>query len=400
MYKVLIADDEEIIRRGVCRLLQKDPELTVVAEAEDGEMALELASAHLPDILLVDINMPFLNGLEFIERLGDLLKNAVIIVITGYDQFSYAQQALRLKVFDYLLKPLSEPVFFEAVKKAKDHLARHGKQVQYLNWARLQIEKYRPALCAEFTQRWLKGYFSVTEVQAQAEKLSLSLPERETGLILFRLTADSLLAELEWDEQTLYYAAENIAREVFAPCAPVLTAETLSGDLALVCSAYPQKQFSECAADARRLLQEHLPVKTLQVTTVKDCWREMPHAMDEAAEELERLAQSSSLMQDVRAYMDAHYMEEQFSLQEVADQLHVSPQHLSRVFRREAGITFMEHVTRLRIRRASELLAQKEIKIYEIAEQIGYANQHYFSSAFKKVLGVSPMEYRRSMKKE
>ncbi len=400
MYKVLIADDEEIIRRGVAKLLQKDPDFAVVAEAEDGEMAFEQACAHLPDLLLVDINMPFLNGLEFIEKLGDLLKNAVIIVITGYDQFAYAQQALRLKAFDYLLKPLSEPVFFESVKRAKDHLARHSKQVQYLNWAKLQIEKYRPALCAEFTRNWLKGYFSPTEIQDQAEKLSLTLPERETGLTLFRLTTDSLLAELEWDEQTLYYAAENIAREVFAPCSPVFTAEASSGDIVLVCSAYPEKRFLECAADAKRLLQEHLPIKALQITRRKECWADMPHAMDEAAEEMEQLAQSSSLMRHVRAYMDAHFMEEQFSLQEVAEKLHVSPQHLSRVFRREAGITFMEHVTRLRIRRASELLLQKEFKVYEIAEQIGYANQHYFSSAFKKVLGVSPMEYRRSMKKE
>ena len=141
-------------------------------------------------------------------------------------------------------------------------------------------------------------------------------------------------------------------------------------------------------------------MQVLQVVKVKENWAEMPHAMDEAAEEMEQLAQSPSLMRDVRAYMDAHFMEEQFSLQEVAEKMHVSPQHLSRVFRRETGITFMEHITRLRIRRASELLAQKEIRIYEIAEQIGYSNQHYFSSAFKKVLGVSPMEYRRSMKKE
>ncbi|HWR24562.1 MAG TPA: response regulator [Feifaniaceae bacterium] len=400
MYKVLIADDEEIIRRGVARLLQKDPDFCVVAEAEDGEMALELASAHLPDLLLVDINMPFLNGLEFIEKLGDLLKNAVIIVITGYDQFAYAQQALRLKVFDYLLKPLSEPVFFDSIKKAKDHLARHGKQVQYLNWAKLQIEKYRPALCAEFTRNWLKGYFAPTEIQGQAEKLSLTLPERETGLILFRLTPDSLPAELQWDDQTLYYAAENIAREVFSPCAPVFTAEASSGDLALVCSAFPEKQFLECAADAKRLLQEHLPVKALQVAKIKERWADMPHAMDEAEEEMELLKQSPSLMRHVRAYMDAHFMEEQFSLQEAAENLHVSPQHLSRVFRRETGITFMEHVTRLRIRRASELLLRKDFRIYEIAERVGYANQHYFSSAFKKVLGVSPMEYRRSMKKE
>ena len=106
MYKALIADDEEIIRSGLSRLLARDPDLEVAALAEDGEQALELAAERLPDLLLVDINMPFLNGLEFIERLEGVLRGAVIIVITGYDDFSYAQQALRLGVFDYLLKPV------------------------------------------------------------------------------------------------------------------------------------------------------------------------------------------------------------------------------------------------------------------------------------------------------
>lgn len=106
MYKALIADDEEIIRSGLSRLLARDPDFEVAALAEDGEQALELAAERLPDLLLVDINMPFLNGLEFIERLEGVLRGAVIIVITGYDDFSYAQQALRLGVFDYLLKPV------------------------------------------------------------------------------------------------------------------------------------------------------------------------------------------------------------------------------------------------------------------------------------------------------
>ncbi|WP_418452464.1 helix-turn-helix domain-containing protein [Anaerotruncus massiliensis (ex Liu et al. 2021)] len=71
------------------------------------------------------------------------------------------------------------------------------------------------------------------------------------------------------------------------------------------------------------------------------------------------------------------------------------PQHLSRLFRHETGVTFVDYLSRVRIRRAVELLADGELKMYEIAERVGYSSQHYFSSAFKKVLGVSPMEYRR-----
>lgn len=398
MYKLLIADDEEIIRHGISKLVQKDAELTVVAEAEDGEMALELAAEHMPDILLVDINMPFLNGLEFIEKLGDLLKDAAIIVITGYDQFAYVQQALRLNVFDYLLKPLSDNMFFDSVQRAKEHLARHNKQVQYLKWARIQIERYRPALSTEFTERWLKGYYSEPEVVDQAEKLGLALPQGKTGLTVFRLYPDNLREEMEWDDQTLYYAADNIVREVFAAYTPALTARA-GGGLVLVSPAVPLDEWHSTAERARQLLQEHLPVKVISVQKTGTSWREMPEALDTALEELELVAMASALLQEVRTYIEAHYMEPEFSLVQTAENLHVSPQYLSRIFHREFGVTFMDYISRLRIRRAADLLSQKDWKMYEIAEQIGYSNQHYFSSAFKRVLGVSPMEYRRSLHK-
>ena len=95
----------------------------------------------------------------------------------------------------------------------------------------------------------------------------------------------------------------------------------------------------------------------------------------------------------------ANFAREEFSLTEAADYTHVSPQHLSRVFRKSTGITFMDYITRVRIRRAIELLRDDDHKMYEIAEAVGYSSQHYFSSAFKKVLGVSPMEYKKSLQK-
>ena len=144
MYKVLIADDEEIIRRGIAHFLKKDPDIQVVAQAEDGEMALEQAMEYHPDLLFVDINMPFLNGLDFIEKLKTVQPDALILVITGYDDFKYAQKALRLGVFDYLLKPIMEDTFYEALGKAKDQLGHRQKQAQYLEWARALVEK-KPA---------------------------------------------------------------------------------------------------------------------------------------------------------------------------------------------------------------------------------------------------------------
>lgn len=113
----------------------------MVAQAEDGETALDLAVEFMPDLLFVDVNMPFLNGLQFIEKLEGILKDAIIIIITGYDDFKYAQQALRLGVFDYILKPIMEDVFYTALDQAKEQLMKTREQSRYLQWAKKLLEK-------------------------------------------------------------------------------------------------------------------------------------------------------------------------------------------------------------------------------------------------------------------
>lgn len=389
MYKVLIADDEEIIRRGIAHFLKKDPDIQVVAQAEDGEMALEQAMEYHPDLLFVDINMPFLNGLDFIEKLKTVQPDALILVITGYDDFKYAQKALRLGVFDYLLKPIMEDTFYEALGKAKDQLGHRQKQAQYLEWARALVEKNRPALIAEFLEGWLDGRFTEAEIQERISALGLELPE-PVGVTLVHLeNKDNAEIGGEWDEDLLFYAAENMANEVFQTLRPVSTCRNSAGELVLLTAGEQLKH----------LLQTHLPVDVFLTRRLGDTLQGLPAAYEGASEDLRTLLETPQLVRDAKKYIEENFAREEFSLTEAADYTHVSPQHLSRVFRQSTGITFMDYITRVRIRRAIELLRDDDHKMYEIAEAVGYSSQHYFSSAFKKVLGVSPMEYKKSLQK-
>ena len=397
MYKVLIADDEETIRRGMAKLIQKDTSLEVVAEAEDGEMAYEMTKQFLPDILLVDINMPFLNGLEFIEKLEGLLKNAIIIVITGYERFEYTQAALRLRVFNYLLKPLSEDILFDCIEKAKLQLKKREIEIKHLEWARTQIEKYRSMLSSEFAENWLMGHLSEPEVEDEVDNLGLSLPKEEIGLILFHLSIASHQDADDWGEQLLFYAAENIVRDVFIDFGPLLTARAEGDNLVLISTPTPESSWLDKAEFTKDMLQRHLPVKVIMITKKAGGREDVPIVFEEILEEVEKIAQTSVLCHKMCDYIEKHYTKMDFSLKELANKMYMSPQYLSRIFKREVGVTFMDYITRLRIRRAIELLAQNDIKMYEIAEAIGYSNQHYFSSAFRKVLGVSPLEYRRKL---
>ncbi len=102
-------------------------------------------------------------------------------------------------------------------------------------------------------------------------------------------------------------------------------------------------------------------------------------------------------VKEVIQFIEQNYGREELSLLDAARSIGISPQHLSRLFKKEMGVTFVDYLTKVRIRKSLELLGNGDMKIYEIAEQVGYSTQHYFSSVFKKTLGVSPAEYRKGL---
>ena len=94
-------------------------------------------------------------------------------------------------------------------------------------------------------------------------------------------------------------------------------------------------------------------------------------------------------------YIETHYYKEELSLQDLAQSVQISPTYLSRLLKSEIGVSFIEYLTYVRVQKAMQLMSDPTVKIYEVAERVGYSNQHYFSTAFKKVVGLSPVEYRK-----
>lgn len=123
MYKLLIVDDEPIIRKGIIKLVDMS-ELLIdeVFEAENGEMALEIVKDRSPDIVLTDINMPPPDGLELAKSIKKINKKTRVVLITGYDYFDYALSAIKAGVDDYLLKPVSKNDIKELLMRLKNIL--------------------------------------------------------------------------------------------------------------------------------------------------------------------------------------------------------------------------------------------------------------------------------------
>ena len=158
-YQVLIADDEPIIREGIRDAIDWEAlGMEVACEAEDGEEALELAVQFGIDILLVDMNMPFLNGIDLIRRLQDECPDCRCLIISGHDEFAYAQEAVRLGVEDYILKPVDAERLHAALMRLKQRMDEERRRTAYVKQAADQIERNIPLLRQRFVwSGWKDG---------------------------------------------------------------------------------------------------------------------------------------------------------------------------------------------------------------------------------------------------
>ncbi len=173
-YQVLIADDEPIIREGIRDCVDWTAlNMEVAGEAEDGEEALELAVRLGIDILLVDMNMPFMDGIELIRRLREERPECRCLIISGHDEFAYAQEAVRLGVEDYILKPVDAEQLHAALSQLCQRLDEERKRAAYVEQAAGQIERNIPLLRQRFCLEWLEGQNTGKDVMEQLAFLRL-----------------------------------------------------------------------------------------------------------------------------------------------------------------------------------------------------------------------------------
>ncbi len=400
MYKVLIADDEDIIRHGLAGMVSQHPDLEVVALAEDGEMALEEAEKVNPDLMLVDINMPFLNGLQFIAEIKKRMPDVLIVIVTGYDDFEFVQKALQLGVVDYILKPVMEEPFFALLDKVTARLDGLRKSQKYLTWVEKQMEQNRSAMINAFFLRWLDGRMDKVEISERMQYLRLQIPEPYQLMILHlrdNNALDCVERGTDWDDNLLYFGCQNIAQEVLAPYSDTIFFRTENGALAVISKVLPQDQWQKLLPELIKPIEEYLYVKVELSQSVGTRIENFPDVFETTMEKLKDQRHYSEVILRAMAYIDDHWASSKLSLQEIAESLYITPQHLSRLFSRETGETFGTFLGRKRLNEAIRLLQDSGLKMYEIAEKTGYASQHYFSSAFKKALGMSPAEYRKTV---
>jgi len=393
-WRVLIADDECIIREGIRDSVDWESlRLTIVAEAEDGEEALEKAIQHDVHIMLVDLNMPIMDGIELMKQVRERLPNCKIVIITGHDEFAYAQKAIRLQVKDYILKPANPAQLEKVLRQVLGELEEEASKQQQWQQASQQLSRSYPLLRERFCQQWLDGGMTADEIAEQLRFLHLPdacpdwlgvirLPEPAASPALFKE-----------DERQLYgFAVENIAAEVLAPYPKTIFRDPFGLIVVLLWGVEAEADFHRIET----LVRTHLKIAAeVYLAEGAGDVLELPSVYRKAKSAVNKENAVSPLVRRAKQYMLEHFGDSGLTLEAMAQALQTSPAYLSRMIKQELGTTFNSYLTQLRIRRASRLLISTELTVAEIAEQVGYETQHYFSTAFKRATGLSPLQYRK-----
>ncbi|MFD1956895.1 response regulator [Paenibacillus thailandensis] len=220
MYNVLIIDDEEPLREAI-RLLGDWKNLRVdrILEANNGLQGLALLKEHHIDLVMVDMKMPEMNGMEFLQKLQENYPDMPAIVISGFNDFEYTRQAIRSKVVDYLLKPINRQDLNQALNKAFGVLEERRKRESESIHNRITLNLSLPRLKE-------KIYWSIIERSFKKQPNETLLPligaDREDGYyavaVLRMLNAEKVAASrFKRDKELLYYAAANVLNEMEGP---------------------------------------------------------------------------------------------------------------------------------------------------------------------------------------
>lgn len=394
MWKVIIADDEPIIREGIRDAIDWEAlDMEVVAEAEDGEEALELALQHKAEIMLVDLNMPIKNGLTLIKEVKEQLPRCRILIVTGHDEFNYAQQAVHFGVDEYILKPANPTHLTEVLCRIKLQLEQAKEQDKHMEHASTQIRKNIPLLRERFCNEWIEDAVSKQEVLEQLR--FLNLPDSSPsliGIIRWPEIDQGQSVRSERDRQLMLFAIENIAEEIVSPHPFVLFRGNMGFICLIVWGATDDSLFTTIELSVTNYLKLQVIAHAEPIENGLDG---IAAAYRKVRGGVYKEASISPLVRRARQYLRDHYDDPMLSLEGTAKAIGVSSVYLSRLFKQELEISFVTLLTQIRISKSVQLLNSTSRSIADIAEAVGYDSQHYFSTTFKKTVGVSPIRYRK-----
>ncbi len=518
--KVLIVDDEKLERVLIKRGFPwEDHGFLVIGEASSGMEALEFIKYRKPELVLTDINMPNMDGLELAEHISVLDENIHVIMITGYREFEYARRAVKLGVEDFLLKPIDMKELKEIALKIRGKIIKEKARRKEVEMLKQSVSADQDILMESFFQRLVEKRTNEEEAgkklfaygcEALLEGcccLNIHLKEERSGEedgrphkramdLLGRNPIDGTISFLHYMKNIVLFCtakslhdSKEIARhihkmleenhidstigisrshegydgiaEAFAQSEHALSASVLLGDNRIITYEeymhIMEKNPDKLAFDWEDFLfsltngisdkvtaaiedyvngirnsrvteveylrlavmdlmskagstlnkygisleqligEERLYESIRSIQTVEECRPFLDEfiRMILNCHNSKKAKQGNKVVNDVLEYIDENFCDPALSLKTVASVVFSNESYLSRVFKKETGQSLIEYVLKKRIEESIRLLNTTDLKVYEIAEKVGFRDSHYFGICFKKHVGVTVKEFKQ-----
>lgn len=516
--KVLIVDDEKLERVLINNSVEWERNgLEVIGEASNGEEALEFFDMNQPDLILTDINMPFMDGVTFAQRIRERSENCHIIMLTGYREFEYARKAVALGVDEFLVKPINAKEVTRAAVASREKIEQEWGTNREMAHLQQEALDNQMLLRDAFLQRLLEHRVEEEEATHKLQMFQLTKLLEPCICVSVNLRVDEggqkqeyCMRIIEWSREhttamvcfrhylnhvILFYGASDAAQiagemqallaemKVWTDCvATVGISEEKQGLMGLA-EAYGQTQKVNALgmiSGGKRLwnYKDYEKIRNRRKQMVEMNWKDLEIAMTGGSRErveecvdaytreldaagapeeiylkimaieiAERMAgvlarqgksvsdvvgeqqyyrmvaeidsvaamqtflkevagrileqteglrtkKGNALVANVKVFVEQNLGNPELSLRLVAQELYMNGSYLSRVFKQEVGESLIEYITRKRIEKSMQLMDETGMKAYEIAEQVGIKDAHYFSICFKKYVGVTVKEYK------
>ncbi|WP_099302957.1 response regulator [Bacillus sp. Marseille-P3800] len=449
--KVLIAEDEWLEREAMVKFLQRHvPEITVVAQAENGRKAIKLAKETQPELLLMDIKMPGLNGLEAMSAIREMLPSALFIMISAHDSFAFAKEALTLGAVGYILKPTGKEELLDIISSAQaklnemkmyqkketdqlEELLMHGivygsgqieelKDKLYLQaksgW--IIVMEIDDTVCTSNLKEQLMRWSEARVFQYEHDKkmIFLFLSEHEdpsndkhrlTKRLLFtygkelKLGIGSVNTNLAIMQESYYEALAMMykkqsgfdANQMLMACTSILRTGDKGKSLEACIQFIQNKEFMNeqlFYAIQTLLMERKLSIGECPLDQLKtiDDWISY---IERCCDQMKSYNQSMNQVERAKDWIQQN-VTRSITLDDAARHVQLSPSYFSFIFKETTGATFTDYVTNHRLEKATKLLMENQYSLKEISYMVGYKDPNYFSKVFKKHFHVSPSHYR------
>lgn len=407
MFKLLIADDEALERQALKHIIKKYcPEITEIQEAANGREAIEAHSAFKPHIILLDIKMPGINGIDAAGRIKKENSACKIIFLTAFDYFEYARDALKIGAENFIVKPAEDEAIVEAVKSLTDELIKELKLTssQQINEDRFLVVK--SFLEKELVASLTSGDFSKSEIRNLLAMMNIDCNKGFTAIVKTGRVETGAKEEdnihREMFERRFTEKIKSIAKECGYLCLVnyknavffillISDKEVQLMDEKNISTNFAMKLNNEFKKDIDGEIAIGIGSGFYDIEGMSCSFSEAKAALNK--QDGKETNCGNMLIDKVCKYINDNYAE-QITLDTVANRIGFSSFYFSKIFKQHMNMNFIDYLTMIRINKSKELLMDLSISIKEISDLIGYNNPDYFTRVFKRCEGITPTEYR------